>query len=125
MSVKSEWVEVTRYVLAEKAALGETITYGALYDRLRAVNFPSWPSRKNGHSWMNTYLSPILSDIGGLCRINEEPLLSALVRNQDTGQVGFGYPTSVLRRYDYTPERFILHAQVETGKCFRHFGTPQ
>jgi hypothetical protein len=124
MTVKQEWVEVTRYVLVQYAADECTVTYGQLYDRLRAIHFPSWRARSSGNWWVHQYIAPILDELGTMCRRNEEPLLSALVRYVDTGNVGPGYVSSVFRRYDYSPERYIHHSQIETGKCFRHFGTP-
>lgn len=125
MTIKQEWVEVARYELAKIAAEGKYIAYGPLYDRLRSIHFPSWPARRNGHSWMANYLSPILGELGTLCRRNQEPLLTALVINGDTGYVGHGYPTSVFNRYDYTPERYTLHADVEARKCWVAFGAPE
>lgn len=119
---KTEWVEVARYVLAKQAAKGKTITYGQFYDLLRGVYFLGWPSRKNGHSWMHTYVSPILLELAGLNRVHGEPMLSSLIRNADTGHVGAGYDGAVFARYGYTPERVISHAEIEAGKCFKHFG---
>jgi hypothetical protein len=124
MTIKQEWVEVARYELVKAAAQQRTLSYGELYDRLRAVYFPSWRARV-GQGWVQQYISPILDELGTLCRRNEEPLLSALVRYVDTGYVGNGYASSAFRRYDYTPERYVLHSEIETGKCFKHFGTPQ
>jgi hypothetical protein len=126
MIVKPEWVEKTRYHLAAVASRGEVITYGDLYDHMRAIHFPSWPTRSPGHSWMNNYLAPTLSELGRMNRTYEEPLLTSLVRNGDTGYVGHGYVTSVLNRYGVSIEDgFIAHSEVETGKCHRFFGEPK
>lgn len=122
--VKQEWVEATRFVLARYASEQQTVTYGELYDHLREVHFPSWPARA-GYHWMSAYIAPILSEVASLNRIHDEPILTALVRGADTGHVSTGYQTAVMNRYGYTVERFTLHAQVETGKCFRVFGTPK
>jgi hypothetical protein len=112
-------VEVTRIILACYAAAARTTTYGALYDELREDYYPDWPERTPGHDWMR-YLP--LFEVAELNRQLGEPMLVSLVRRQDTGNVGDGYAGAVFARYDFTPQCPQLFSQVETGKCFRHFG---
>jgi hypothetical protein len=83
-------------------------------------------ARRQGQNWINQYLAPTLSAVARLNRTYEEPLLTALVRNADSGYVGSGYITAVLIRYNVTlDDGWISHSQVETGKCHRFFGEPK
>lgn len=124
---RQEWIEISRRLLAEVATKGETTTYGEHYDLLR-VWFNSGalklPARKTGREWMN-HLAPILAGLGSLNKVNEEPALSCLVRNAQSGSVGAGYATAVFNRYGFTPLYPGVHAIIEAGKCHRHFGTAQ
>jgi hypothetical protein len=123
--VKPEWAEHARRELAWVASQSQTVTYGDLYDRLR-LYIPAWPVRRQGQSWINTYLGPTLSAVARLNKLYGEPLLTALVRNADSGYVGSGYQTAVLIRYDVSlDDGWINHSQVETGKCHRFFGEPK
>lgn len=118
----------TYYVLASFAVLGETTTYGELYDIL-AARF-GWRKRWNGNGWVR---SLPLAELGTLNRENGEPALAALVRKKD-GTIGVGYKTAHLHCHDVALtgheggcecevcRNAVNEASpIETRRCFEHF----
>lgn len=108
------WAEEAREILLDVAEAGETINYKALWDKLLATSYCEAPEglwrRRTG---------TLCYRISTLNRLNEEPLLTALVVLKETGEVSGGYEDGVNERYGYIPSDFYAHARVERRKIAR------
>lgn len=101
----------------EVALKGETINYKMLWDTLaETLECPApeglW-RRRTG---------TLMYRVSQLNKLNEEPLLSALVVLKETGEVSDGYKGGVEARYGYMPSDIELHAEAERLKIARWLG---
>lgn len=111
------WAEAARLVLIEVAIKGETINYQKLWNEL--LTRDAGPAPRG--LWRRR-TSSLLYRVAKLNRLNEEPMLSALVILKETGEVSEGYEDGVQARYGYTPYSIAHHARTERLKIARWLG---
>lgn len=111
------WAEATRLLLAEVALDGKVISYKEMWDELLARNVGPAP-----RGLWRSRTGPLLYRVAELNRLNEEPLLTALVVQKATGEVSGGYEDGVHARYGYAPHSITQHARMERFKIARWLG---
>lgn len=105
------WAEEARLLLAEVALAGEVISYRDMWDELLARNVGPAP-----RGLWRSRTGTLLYRVAELNRLNEEPLLTALVVQKVTSEVSEGYEDGVQARYGYTPSNITSHARMERMK---------
>lgn len=118
-----EWTQTARHILILPALQGTTVTYTKLSMALEAYDAPVPPF---GGLFWRAELGNLLGLVATLNHSRQEPLLSSLVRQKSTGNVGPGYGIPVAEVYGIeldTPEKMIEHAKLEADKCFGFFWT--
>ena len=111
------WAEATRLLLAEVALDGKVISYKEMWDALLARDVGPAP-----RGLWRSRTGPLLYRVAQLNRLNEEPLLTALVVQKATGEVSGGYEGGVQARYGYAPHSITQHARMERFKIARWLG---
>ena len=111
------WAEATRLLLAEVALDGKVISYREMWESLLARDVGPAP-----RGLWRSQTGPLLYRVAQLNRLNEEPLLTALVIQKKTGEVSCGYEGGVQARYGYTPSSIASHARMERFKIARWLG---
>ena len=106
------WAEAARPILMDVAREGTTITYQELWERIAATTTETPPGLWRSH------IGTILGTVAELNRLNEEPLMVALVVLKTTGEVSGGYDYGVNARYGYIPANQSAHAAAERIKLY-------
>lgn len=106
------WAEAARPILMDVARHGTTITYQELWNRIEATTTET-PS-----GLWRSHIGTILGTVAELNRLNEEPLMVALVVLKTTGEVSGGYDYGVNARYGYIPANQEAHAAAERIKLY-------
>lgn len=106
------WAEAARPILMDVAREGATITYQELWERIAATTTET-PS-----GLWRSHIGTILGTVAELNRLNEEPLMVALVVLKTTGEVSGGYDYGVNARYGYIPANQSAHAAAERIKLY-------
>lgn len=111
-TIIDSWAEAARPILMDVARHGTTITYQELWDRIEATTTET-PS-----GLWRSHIGTILGTVAELNRLNEEPLMVALVVLKTTGEVSGGYDYGVNARYGYIPANQVAHAAAERIKLY-------
>lgn len=111
-TIIDSWAEAARPILMDVARRGTTITYQELWERIAATTTET-PS-----GLWRSHIGNILGTVAELNRLNEEPLMVALVVLKSTGEVSGGYDYGAKVRYDYTPANRAAHAAAERIKLY-------
>lgn len=112
------WAEEARFLLAEVALKGEVISYREMWESLLARNVGPAP-----RGLWRSRTGTLLYRVAQLNRLNDEPLLTALVVQKITGEVSGGYEDGVAARYGYSPTNIVSHARMERIKIALWAGT--
>ena len=108
------WAELARELLLDVAERGEVINYKLLWDTLEAGGQAPTP-----RGLYRNRTGSLLFRVSHLNKLNEEPLLTALVVLKETGEVSEGYEDGAQVRYGYRPSNIAAHARVERRKIAR------
>ena len=111
-TIINSWAEAARPILMDVAREGTTITYQELWDNIQATTTET-PS-----GLWRSHIGTILGTVAELNRLNEEPLMVALVVLKSTGEVSGGYDYGANVRYGYIPANQVAHATAERIKLY-------